>query len=277
MYNKYFTIFLLIHISFSTLGLSQSKTSIAVLELDAKGVSTSDASIITDRLRVELFNSNNYIVLERDKMNEILSEQGFQFSGCTTDECAVEVGKLIGVQQMIGGKIGKIGNLYTISVRIIDVQTGKVLKVATDDCSCPIEQVLTNSVKKISHILTNKNYNTEVQKSIKAKSKDPFTAGALGLVMPIAGHGYVGGSANIIRGALYTGGAATLIIIGSLQNFDEGIPAILGGVAICIVSAIDAGISADNYNEKLKSEGFSLNLKQELNNKSISLSIAYSF
>lgn len=276
MYNKYFILFIFILFFFCISVFSQGKTSIAVLELDAKGVSNSDASIITDRLRVELFNTNQYVVLERDKMNEILSEQGFQFSGCTTDECIVEVGKLVGVQQMIAGKIGKIGNLFTISVRTIDVQTGKVLKVATDDCNCPIEQVLTNSVKKISHILTNENYK-EYQKTTENKMKDPYITATLGLIMPIAGHAYVGGSANIFRGALYTGGAAALIIYGSLQNFDEGIPAILGGVAICIVSAIDAGISADNYNEKIKSGGFSLNLKPRINNKSLSVTMAYNF
>ena len=275
MFRKNFTLLFFIFFLISEIVYSQVKTSIAVLELDAKGVSMSDASIITDRLRAELFNTNKYVVLERDKMNEVLNEQGFQLSGCTTDECAVEVGKLVGVQQMIGGKIGKIGNLYTIIVRIIDVQTGKVLKVATDDCSCPIEQVLTNSVKKISHMLTNENYYTEIQKTIENKLKDPFTAGALGLVMPIAGHIYVGGTFNIIRGALYTGGAATSIIVGSMDP--DGLPGILIGVGICIASAIDAGISADNYNEKLRSEGFSLNLKPRVNNKSISLTMAYNF
>jgi len=276
MYSKYFMLVFFIFFLLSTCVFSQGTISVAVLELDAKGVSDSDASIITDRLRVELFNSNKYVVLERDKMQEILNEQGFQFSGCTTDECVVEVGKLVGVQQMIGGKIGKIGNLYTISVRIIDVQTGKVLKVATDDCSCPIEQVLTNSVKKISHILTNENYK-EYQRTTDNKMKDPYITATLGLIMPIAGHAYVGGSANIFRGALYTGGAAALIVYGSFQNFDEGIPAILGGVAICIVSAIDAGISADNYNERLKSGGFSLNLEPKLYDESISISMAYNF
>ena len=78
--------------------------------------------------------------------------------------------------------------------------------------------------------------------------------------MPIVGHAYVGGAFNILRGAIYTAGAAVLIIYGSNQNFDEGVPAILLGIGVCIISAVDAVISTNNYNKKLKSEGFSLNL-----------------
>ena len=38
-------------------------------------------------------------------MEQILVEQGFQQSGCTTNECMVEVGKLIGVEKIVSGSI----------------------------------------------------------------------------------------------------------------------------------------------------------------------------
>ena len=86
---------------------------IAVLELQGEGVSLAEARTLTDRLRSRLVNTNVFHVLEREQMDEILGEQGFQQSGCVSDECAVEVGQLIGVQLMVAGSIGKIGNLYT--------------------------------------------------------------------------------------------------------------------------------------------------------------------
>jgi curli biogenesis system outer membrane secretion channel CsgG len=49
---------------------------------------------MTDRLRNELVNSGAFTVIERSKMDEILQEQGLQQTGCTSDECAVEIGKL---------------------------------------------------------------------------------------------------------------------------------------------------------------------------------------
>jgi len=61
-------------------------------------------------------------------MEEVLKEQGFQQSGCTSDECAIEVGQLLGVQNMIGGAIGKVGNTFTIDIRMIAVETGTAVR-----------------------------------------------------------------------------------------------------------------------------------------------------
>lgn len=60
--------------------LSQNKISIAVIDLESSGLAKSEAGILSDRLRTELFKSDKFIVLERDKMNEVLQEQGFQLS-----------------------------------------------------------------------------------------------------------------------------------------------------------------------------------------------------
>ncbi len=106
---------------------------IAVLDLQGEGVSKSEAKTLTDRLRSKLVNTGVFHVLERDQMDEILGEQGFQQSGCVSDECLVEIGRLVGVEQMVGGSIGKIGQTYTLDLRIIDVQSGRILKTVSDD------------------------------------------------------------------------------------------------------------------------------------------------
>ena len=128
-------------------------TTIAVIEFEGKGVSKSDAGNLTDRLRDEMFKTGVYIVLERGKMDEVLKEQGFQQTGCVTSECAVEVGNMLGVQQMIGGSIGKVGNIYTVSARVIDVQTGEVLKSANYDHIGDIGQLLIKGMKEVANQL----------------------------------------------------------------------------------------------------------------------------
>ncbi len=106
---------------------------IAVLDLSGEGVTKSEAKTLTDRLRSRLVNTGAFIVLEREQMDEILSEQGFQQSGCVSDECLVEIGRMIGVQEMVGGSIGKIGQTYTLDLRIIDVETGRILRTVSED------------------------------------------------------------------------------------------------------------------------------------------------
>ena len=68
---------------------------VAISELDAKGVSPVESATITDFLRTDLYHTNKFKVLERDKMNEILNEIAFQQTGCTSAECAVEMGQLL--------------------------------------------------------------------------------------------------------------------------------------------------------------------------------------
>jgi hypothetical protein len=50
---------------------------------------------------------------------------------------------------MIGGSIGKVGNIYTVSARMIDVQTGEVLKSANYDHIGDIGQLLITGMKDV--------------------------------------------------------------------------------------------------------------------------------
>jgi len=152
---------LILIVLLSSITYSQTRTTIAVMDLSAAGVAESDAQVITSRLRTDLFNTKKFVVLEREKVREILNEQGFQQSMCTTNECVVEIGKLLGVQLMVAGEIGKVGNLYTITIRSVDIESGKVVKTATEDCKCNIETVLTQSVKNVAEILAGNKIQTE--------------------------------------------------------------------------------------------------------------------
>ena len=53
---------------------AQDKYKIAVLDLTGEGISSSDARIITSRLRANIFETEKFIVVERNRMNEILAE-----------------------------------------------------------------------------------------------------------------------------------------------------------------------------------------------------------
>lgn len=60
---------------------------IAVLNLEAVGVSESESITLSDRLRSELVNSGAFTVIERNEMETILEKQGFQQTGCTSEGC----------------------------------------------------------------------------------------------------------------------------------------------------------------------------------------------
>lgn len=129
---------------------SQEKLNIAVLDLNGTSLPHSDIKLISARLRSELFNTKKYAIIEREKMKNILDEQGFQMSGCTSDECVIEAGKMLGVQQIVAGDVGKIGKLFTINIRMIDIQSGKIVKTATNDTKGSVEEFLTESIRKVA-------------------------------------------------------------------------------------------------------------------------------
>jgi TolB-like protein len=163
---KGLVLFILLFLCFA---LGQNKPSIALLELDASGISKTDAAVLADRLQSELINTQKFVVMERAKVTEILNEQGFQTSGCTSTDCAVEVGKLIGVEQMVAGNIGKIGGIYTINVRLISVQTSEVLRTAIVDRRCSIEVVLTECMREAAQQLAGERKPSQQQMTLQDK------------------------------------------------------------------------------------------------------------
>lgn len=124
---------------------------LAVDELSAQGVSVSDATIIADRLRSELLRTGDVRVLDRSEMDRILKEQAFRQNGaCDQRECAVEIGKRLAVDRMVVGTVGKIGGLYTLGVRLVDVRTGEVLFTAIEDNEGRLEGVMAQAVPRVA-------------------------------------------------------------------------------------------------------------------------------
>ena len=111
-------------------------TTAAVMELDAKeGVSAGMVSTVSDYLRTQLVNTNKFNIVTRENMESILKEQKFQMSGCTSQECIVELGQLLGVRKMFTGSIGKVGNVYILNVKIVNVESGKIEKAEAEEAS----------------------------------------------------------------------------------------------------------------------------------------------
>ncbi|MCK5330384.1 MAG: hypothetical protein KAK01_03170, partial [Candidatus Marinimicrobia bacterium] len=96
----------------------QPATTIAVLEFEAAGIDAPAVQTLANVVRKELIKSKLFRVVERNLMDEILSEQGLQQSGCTTTECVVEVGRLLGVQKILSGSISKLGELFIVDLQI---------------------------------------------------------------------------------------------------------------------------------------------------------------
>lgn len=123
--------------------VTEGKQTVAVLEFEGRGISQLESKTLTDRLMSEMVNTDAVIMVERNQMDEILNEQGFQQSGCTSSECAAEVGALLGVQNMVSGSFGKLGNSYTIDAKMFSVETGATIRTVSKTYKGPVDNLLT--------------------------------------------------------------------------------------------------------------------------------------
>lgn len=133
---------------------------IAVLDLEASGISQSEASFLSQHLHAQITrvstsdnfkNTTNidYTVLERSQMYQIFEEFKVQDFACASDSCVIEKGKMLAAQRIIVGSVGLVGKTYSITTRIVDVQSGKTLSIADYTYSGPIDDLLTTGIQKV--------------------------------------------------------------------------------------------------------------------------------
>jgi hypothetical protein len=140
--RKYFyIIWVLILMGMGQFAMAQ--TTLAVLDLNSLGALTkSEERTLTDRLRLMLLRSGNYKMREQTKLDAALKRAGLHFVACITPDCAIKTGKILKVDQLITGSLGKIGDLYTIDLVLVDVAEAQVLKTVTRDYEGKIEGLI---------------------------------------------------------------------------------------------------------------------------------------
>ncbi len=149
-YGVFMKLFLVFFQLFIVYSWAAEARNMAVLDLDGTAnLTMEETKTISDRLESEIQGTGKASLLERRKMQEILSEQGFQQSGaCDASNCQVQVGQLLGVDQVITGSVGKVGNVYTLNVKLIDVQTGAILRSHVVDVEGDLSKLLVYGCKE---------------------------------------------------------------------------------------------------------------------------------
>jgi hypothetical protein len=103
----------------------------AVLPLKNINVDEGLAPVLGNRLSAELYKTQKFVLLEREQINEVLKAQAMQSLMCDEEDCAVELGKIIGVKQLISGSIARVGPYHSLYLSLIDVESSKILRSGT--------------------------------------------------------------------------------------------------------------------------------------------------
>ena len=137
-------------------GSAWAKPRIAILEFEDKSGAGAPGEAVADMLTTELFNTNEFTILERQRMDAILSEQDLSSEGYVDSSTAVKMGKLLGVDFLVTGAItqfktetaggvvplplGSFGGVavgshtayVTLDVRAVSTTTGEILLAARE-------------------------------------------------------------------------------------------------------------------------------------------------
>jgi PBP1b-binding outer membrane lipoprotein LpoB len=112
-----------------TADLPQNAT-VAILNVMSSNFSTAEYAV--NELEYKLVESKKFRIVDRRRIDQIRREQNFQLSGDVDDNSAVSIGKILGARIVITGSINSSGNSQWLYLRVLDVQTGQIIKMVRE-------------------------------------------------------------------------------------------------------------------------------------------------
>lgn len=132
-------------LTFSILPLSlaaQEETGVALFNLQGQGISELETETLTQYMRSELQETGAVTALPAARINEILGEQGLEPGECTSDDCALEIGRLLGVGHVVTGSVARQEQTYQLGCRMLNVEEGIVEKAVTRSYSGDVDGLI---------------------------------------------------------------------------------------------------------------------------------------
>jgi len=105
---------------------SSGEMLIAVPDFQATGCMPYLGAAVAERVRGNLTDRGPWTLLEFSQMNRIASEHKLSMSGLVDEKKAITVGKVLGAQYLIVGAVNATGSVFTLTARLVDVETGVV-------------------------------------------------------------------------------------------------------------------------------------------------------
>lgn len=111
---------------------AQSKAQVAVLNIDAKGL-TLEPEQIGNLVRVELAKTNLFNVMDKYDVKDMAEKNKISLDNCYGRQCLTEVGKVVKADKMLSGAIERYGEKIVITLRLVDVGLATVEKTQVNE------------------------------------------------------------------------------------------------------------------------------------------------
>ncbi|WP_461246269.1 CsgG/HfaB family protein [Treponema sp. R6D11] len=81
---------------------------------------------VIDVLIANAVNDRNFSVVDRQQLDAARTELNFNWAGEVDDKSAQQVGKMLGAQTIITGRVSKVGDRYRLNIRALETETVQV-------------------------------------------------------------------------------------------------------------------------------------------------------
>jgi hypothetical protein len=146
-------IFITLLLAALPLSAQTAKRTVAVTPTLGRDINVQYRLLIRSALEEGIANSDKYEAVVRGKIFDKLTDEfEFQQSGAVSDDQLVDFGKAAGAQLVCFSSIQAIGHIYRINYKLVDVKSGKVVRMASETVRNG-EEGLINAADKISSTL----------------------------------------------------------------------------------------------------------------------------
>ena len=120
-------------IAFFFIQLNFGQPKVAVLDASlGQGVHINASSIVADTINEQFVKSPYYITIDRAYISNIQAEKQFQLSGEVNDNDIKELGVTFGADYLCIANVSLLGSTYTVSARLIEVESAEVVAQESD-------------------------------------------------------------------------------------------------------------------------------------------------
>ncbi len=136
--------------AFESETVTKGRPQLAVYDLDSSKHLKIVALILSESLREELFRLGNFILVNRENMNQVLQEIKLGQTGIIDDKQAIQAGKVLAVSQIIVGRLASIGKSSLLQAKRIDTETHNTMAISSLKCKKGKEEMLLDRMKELA-------------------------------------------------------------------------------------------------------------------------------
>lgn len=144
---------------------------IAILSIQSTKKNDGNVEKISDIVAENYQRSSNARVLYLDDIRNLLKAERLEgLLNCFTDSCFARISSIVGVDMLILGNIGQVGQSYVFSLKMIDALREKTIKRISTSVDSNLGLVLHEIPKMVNELVTTQKELVSLEKSSKSDS-----------------------------------------------------------------------------------------------------------